>query len=955
MFRLQIIKSNNINTVIAITGPGEVLSAKEEQWYRKDTDSVLKTLRTSGNGISSAEAGKRLLKYGKNRLVGKKRKPLILKFLEQFKSVLILILIGAAILSIVIGEYSDAIVIFIVITLNAIIGFFQEFKAEKAIDALKMMSEPTARVVRGGEVMEIPAENLVPGDIIALEEGYRVPGDAYVIESNSLKVDESILTGESVAVLKKVKSYDKKLTLSGQKNMLFSSTNITGGNGRAVVVRTGMSSEIGKIASMVSASETEMTPLQIRLDKLGKWITLYAVIICVMVFGILWYKVGDWSAYNEPVMTAISLAVAVIPEGLPIVVVVALAIGVQEMAKKHAIIRRIPSVETLGCTTVICTDKTGTLTKNEMTVREIFAAGSYIRVTDECVSGDDSRIPVGKFLRKGKEMSEMDKGELDHILKMSLLCNNSNVDESGNTDCDGVWKPIGDSTENALVSLAKKAGIGIREGRKRYPRSYEFTFDSDLKRMSTVNRIDDEVFLFTKGAPSIVIGLCDRISLNGKIKALTDRERKLLMNANRKMAGKAMRVLAFAERKIEKGDPLAVSGNPGGAENGESAGQDPNRENAEKNLVFLGLVGMIDPPRSETKEAIERCKKAGVRVVMITGDQKPTAVAIGKEIGIIEDESNVLTGPELDEMTEEDLAKKVEYIGGYSMAVPAHKMSIISALKKNGHVVAMTGDGVNDAPALTRADIGISMGITGTDVAKEASDMVLTDDNFGTIVGAIDGGRKIYNNIRRFIRYQLSTNVGAILIIMIASLFYGELPLLPAQILWINILMDGPPALALAMEPTTWDVMDRPPIDPKKGILTKKIVMSVVLLGVFMCIGTLYVFFGAMHRFGEDSIEKARTMAFTIFVMFQLFNVFNCRSDEKSIFSIGLFKNRYILWAVGLCLGLQIAVVYVPFMQDLFHTVALTWQEWIPMVLISSLIIAVDEIYVKVIGNKLDA
>ncbi len=934
---------------MVITVPGELLSAKEVQWYMKDTDSVLKTLQSTGNGLSSTEAGKRLQKYGKNRLVGKKRKSVVLKFLEQFRSVLILILIGAAILSIVIGHNSDAIVIFIVITLNAIIGFFQEYRAEKAIDALKMMSEPTARVVREGEVREIQAENLVPGDIIALEEGYRVPADAYIIESNSLKVDESILTGESVAVLKKVKSYKKKLTLSEQKNMLFSSTNITGGNGRAVVVRTGMKSEIGKIASMVSASETEMTPLQIRLDKLGKWITLYAVIICVIVFGILLWKEGDIREYNEPVMTAISLAVAVIPEGLPIVVVVALAIGVQEMAKKHAIIRRIPSVETLGCTTVICTDKTGTLTKNEMTVREIFAAGNYIQVTDECASGEEGPMPVGRFMQKGREMTELGTEELDHILKMSLLCNNSNVDESEDVKCNGVWKPIGDSTENALLTLSKKAGIAIKDGREKYPRSYEFTFDSDLKRMSTVNSMADAAYLFTKGAPSVVLGLCDRISINGKIKALTDKERKILANANRKMAGKAMRILAFAERKIEKGDPLADS-----VKNGNN-GQDHNREEAEKNLVFLGLVGMIDPPRSETKEAIERCKKAGVRVEMITGDQKPTAVAIGKEIGIIHDESNVLTGPELDEMTEEDLAGKVEYIGGYSMAVPAHKMSVISALKKKGHVVAMTGDGVNDAPALTRADIGISMGITGTDVAKEASDMVLTDDNFGTIVGAIDGGRKIYNNIRRFIRYQLSTNVGAILIIMIASLFYGELPLLPAQILWINILMDGPPALALAMEPTTWDVMDRPPIDPKKGILTKKIVTSVLLLGIFMCIGTLYIFFGAKHLFGDVGIKKAQTMAFTIFVMFQLFNVFNCRSDEKSIFSIGLFKNKYILWAVALCLGLQLGVVYIPFMQNLFHTVALSWKEWIPIVLISSLIIAVDEIYVKMIGNKLDA
>ena len=939
------------------------MGTTDNKWYAQDTEKVLDNLRTSARGLSDTEASIRSGKYGMNLLESKKKPPLVIKFLEQFKSILVLILIGAAVLSVLVGEYTDAIVIFIVITINAMIGFFQEFKAEKAMEALKRMSEPVARVMRNGVVREIPAEKVVPGDVIVLEEGFKVPADAYLIRANNLKVDESVLTGESEAVTKRVAAFDGELTVSEQKNMLFSSTNITMGNGRAVVVRTGMKTEMGKIAAMVQGSSSEMTPLQKRLDKVGKIVTIYAGIVCTIVFFIgmgkgMWAGRSVWGILTEGtlIMSCISLAVAVIPEGLPIVVVVTLAIGVQDMAKRHAIIRRIASVETLGSTTVICTDKTGTLTRNTMTVREIYTPGMTIRVTDEARSGDECGLPVGRFLSKGGVVDLSKAPSYDRMMQVCLLCNNSTVDEeagngNGNGNGDGPWKTLGDSTENALLTCAKKAGVEIRVHRKRYPRMAEFTFDSDLKRMSTINEVDGDFFIFSKGAPAVIIEMCSRISVKGDEKPITDEQKRLMVKANDRMAGAAMRVLGLACRKLGKDEIPGEAGGTGGAFT------TLKREDTEKDLVFLGLVGMIDPPRLESKKAIELCKRAGVRVVMITGDQKPTAVAIGKELGIIEDESNVITGPELEEMTDRELEKKVEHIGVFSMAIPAHKLKVISALKKNGHVVAMTGDGVNDAPALTQADIGISMGITGTDVAKEASDMILTDDNFGTIVSAIDGGRRIYNNIRRFIRYQLSTNVGAILVILIASLFRNELPLLPAQILWVNIIMDGPPALALAMESTTWGVMDRPPIDPKRGIITKKLIMSVVLLGVFMAVGTLYVFFAADHLFtgsGGGGIIKAQTMAFTIFVLFQLFNVFNCRSDEKSIFRIGIFKNKYILWAVLLCLALQIGVIYIPFLQDLFHTVPLTWKDWIPIVLISSLIIWVDEIYVWAIGHKMD-
>ena len=924
------------------------MGIEEDQWYRKGLFLTLKDLETSAEGLSQNEARKRLGQYGPNQLAEVKKKSLIIKFLEQFKSVLIIILIIAAGLSAWIGlnsdegsllvKLSDTIVILVVITINAIVGFFQEFRAEKAMDALKQMANPRARVQRDGTEEEIPAEELVPGDVIIVEEGVKVPADAYLMDANNLRVDESALTGESVSVSKDVVAFIEELPLSKQKNMLFSTTIVTGGNGKAVVVRTGMKTEMGKIATLVQSSETEMTPLQKRLDKLGKQIALYAAVVCfiVLVINIIthWDTVTETTTINQFLLTSISLAVAVIPEGLPVIVIVTLAIGIKEMARKNAIIRNIPSVETLGGTTVICTDKTGTLTRNEMTARELYFDDKFTTVTGE---GYDT---TGKFLTDGKPLGQNNRKTLETILRACVLCNNSVMGEGDSEGKRVGSKPIGDSTENAMLVLGMKGGVDL-DIRKRYERVKEFTFDSALKRMSVVHRIDDEFYLFVKGAPSVITGRCSKISKNGKITSFGGNHKKKIIRMNNKLAGEAMRVLAVAYKKLD------VSAAPSPYQFIFSH----ERDSMEKDLVFLGLVGMIDPPRKATKEAVRLCQRAGVRVVMITGDQKPTAVTIGKELGIIKNSSEVLTGPELDKMSTKELEARVESIRVFAMAVPAHKLSVISALKKKGHVVAMTGDGVNDAPALTTADIGISMGITGTDVAKEASDMILTDDNFGTIERAIEGGRRIYNNIRRFIRYQFSTSVGAILVILIASFFSKDLPLLPAQILWINIIMDGPPALALAMEPAKGNVMGRPPIDPKKGIISKKMLASVILLGIFMCIGTLHIFFGSQAA--GYSIRKAQTMAFTIFVLFQLFNVFNCRSDEESIFKKGFFSNKYILWAVSFSLLLQICVVYVPFMQDLFHTVSLSALDWLAIVIMSSLILAVDEIYVKAIGNRL--
>ena len=930
------------------------MDIKEDQWYRKGLFLTLKDLETSAEGLSQKEAGKRLVEHGPNRLAEVKKRSLIKKFLDQFKSVLIVILIIAAIFSAWIGlnsdegslfvKLSDTIVILIVITINAIVGFLQEFRAEKAMDALKQMANPRARVRRDGKEEEIPADELVPGDVIIVEEGVKVPADAYLMDANNLRVDESALTGESVSVSKDVVAYIEELPLSKQKNMLFSTTIVTGGNGKAVVVRTGMKTEMGKIATLVQSSEIEMTPLQKRLDKLGKQIALYAGLVCflVLIINIItqWESITETATINQLLLISISLAVAVIPEGLPVIVIVTLAIGIKEMARKNAIIRNIPSVETLGGTTVICTDKTGTLTRNEMTARELYFDDRFISVTGE---GYDT---AGKFLADGSPLDAKNSKTLETMLRACVLCNNSVMgegDSSGDNDSSGngdVSKPIGDSTENAMLVLGMKGGIDL-DTRKRYERVKEYTFDSALKRMSVIHRIDNEFHLFVKGAPSVITGRCSKISKNGEITSFDIAGKKQMIRMNNKLAGEAMRVLAVAYKKLD------VSNSPSPYQFIHSL----DRDDMEKDLVFLGLVGMIDPPRGETKKAIRLCKRAGVRVVMITGDQKPTAVTIAKELGIIKKSSEVLTGPELEKMSMKELEDRVEHIGVYAMAVPAHKLSVISALKTKGHVVAMTGDGVNDAPALTKADIGISMGITGTDVAKEASDMILTDDNFGTIERAIESARRIYNNIRRFIRYQLSTSVGAILVILVATLFSKNIPLLPAQILWVNIIMDGPPALALAMEPARGNVMERPPVDPKKGIISKKMLASIILLGVFMCIGTLYIFFGSLAA--GYSVAKAQTMAFTIFVLFQLFNVFNCRSDESSIFKKGFFSNKYVIWAVSLSLVLQICVVYVPFLRDLFHTVPLGGIDWLVVIIMSSLIVAVDEIYVKAIGNRL--
>ncbi|HDM43668.1 MAG TPA: HAD family hydrolase, partial [Candidatus Woesearchaeota archaeon] len=701
------------------------------EYYKKTPKEVLKELGSSKRGLSEAEAKQRLKRYGLNEIKEEERISPLKIFISQFRSFMVGILIIAILISLAIGHILDASVIAAILIINAVLGFVQEYKAEKAIEALKKLVTIEARVVRNGTEKLIDAKYLVPGDIIILEEGMKVPADARLLEEHELETQEAALTGESVPVKKTVMTYHETLPIADQHNMVFSGTVITRGRGKAIVTATGMQTEIGKIARMIQTKEAKLTPLQIKLKKLGEFLGIGALTICGIVFlmGIL-AGINKFTMF----MTAISLAVAAIPEGLPAVVTISLALGVQRMVKKNALIRKLPSVETLGSVTVICTDKTGTLTHNEMTVRKIWMNGK-----EYSVSGRGYK-PIGKFYLSGKVIKPK---EIELILKIGALCNNARLQDE---------KIIGDPTEGALIVSAAKAGLIKEELELKYPRIAEIEFSSERKRMSTVHKIGKKKILYCKGAPEVLLELCNRIYINGRVERLTRQLKRKILAVNERFAKQALRVLGFAY----------------------------NDRLEEKDMVFVGLQGMIDPPRKEAKIAVQRCKEAGIKVIMLTGDYKLTAEAIAKELGI---RGKAVDGKELDRI--EDLANVVEEIAIYARIDPRHKVKILEALKMKGHIVAMTGDGVNDAPALKKADIGIAMGVTGTDVAKEASDMILLDDNFASIVKAVEEGRIIYENIRKFVMYLLSSNLGEICTLFFSLLFGMPLPVVALQILWI--------------------------------------------------------------------------------------------------------------------------------------------------------------------------
>lgn len=882
------------------------------QWHVLRRQDVLERLNSHPDkGLDAREAKKRLDQVGHNRLLSAVKTPPWVMFLNQFKDFMVLVLIAATIVSGFLQEWADAVTIMIIVIVNAVLGFVQEFRAEKSMDALKQLAAPEAKVIRNGVETRLPAEMLVPGDVVLLESGDKVPADLRLLEVFNLQIEESALTGESAPVKKQTAkmSERRRISLGDTCNMAYMGTVVVRGRAKGVVVATGMATEMGHIAGMMQEVAEEQTPLQRRLDQLGRVLVAFCLLICALVVFLGIYR-------GEPVysmfLAGVSLAVAAIPEGLPAIVTIALAIGVQRMIKRNAIIRRLPAVETLGCATVICSDKTGTLTQNKMTVRRIVTADAEVEVSGE---GYD---PKGEFnFIKGKPK------ELNLLLKTAALCNNA-VLTKGDISVGGLlrrltkrmeWGIHGDPTEGALMVMAAKGGVWRQHLEKKETRIAELPFDSERKRMSVIYSDENgKRTVYVKGAPDVLLRLCTRYYDDGKVLPLNNSIRQGILRQNEKMAEDALRVLALAVRELPDTD------------------MEYTEQNVEQNLTFLGLAGMIDPARPEALQAVQTCQRAGIKTVMITGDHQLTARAIGEELGLLRGNSGMLAGVELDEMDDKTLQQRAEHTAVYARVSPKHKLRIVRALKANGHVVAMTGDGVNDAPAVKEADIGIAMGKTGTDVTKEASSMVLADDNFKTIVSAVEEGRAIYDNIRKFIRYLLSCNVGEVLVMFLAVVAGLPLPLLPIQILWMNLVTDGLPAMALGVDPADRDIMNRPPRHPQESIFSHGLGWHILGSGVIIAFGTLSAFCLGL-AWGNE--ELARTMAFNTLVFFQLFYVFVCRSEHHSLLEIGLFTNPHLMLAVGLSAALQLMVVYVPFFQPIFKTVPLTPMHWAVVLTIS--------------------
>ena len=887
----------------------------DKEWHSLSIEEVLRKLRTSEEGLSEEEAQRRLEEFGPNELRKEKGKSPWSIFFDQFKDFLIILLLGATFVSLLIGEVLDAAAIMAIVIISAFLGFLQEYRAERALEALKKMAALEALVIRDGRERRILAKELVPGDIILIHAGDKVPADARLIEEFNLKVDEAPLTGESVPVNKEVMVLPLETALADRKNMLYAGTIVTYGRGKAVVVATGMETEFGKIAQMIQLVEEETTPLERRMAEIGRWLGIGSLAVVAVVSAL-----GIFRGHEllEMFLWGVSLAVAAVPEALPAVVTGALAIGVQRMAKRNAIVRRLPAVETLGCTTFICSDKTGTLTKNEMTVRRIWLSGDIIEVTGVGYEPKGEFIVASRGERVAGSPPHSDEG-LKLLLRTALLCNDAHLEQESEA-----WTIIGDPTEGALVVAAAKAGLDKRELEALYPRVAEVPFTSERKRMTTVHATPDGTkMVCAKGAPEIVLARCNRIWCDGRIVELSEAERNEILRANEEMAADALRVLGVAYKELP----------PDASDFGEDV--------VERDLVFLGLMAMIDPPRDEVRDALRLCEQAGVKVAMVTGDHKLTAVAIAKELGMLKEGNLTLTGPELDRLSDEEFDRIVEDVAVYARVSPEHKMRIVEALKKKGHIVAMTGDGVNDAPALKRADMGVAMGITGTEVTKEASDMVLADDNFATIVAAIEEGRSIYDNIKKYLSYLLSCNVGEILIMFVAGLMGLPLPLVTLQILWVNLTTDGLPAIALGVDPPEPDIMLRPPRDPKESVFTLPVKLLIGTVALLMTAGIIPVFASVLPG---EGLVKAQTMAFTMVTMFEMFNAFNCRSERHSIFEVGPFANRWLVLAVLSSILLQAAVIYIPFLQSIFGTAALSLADWLLITAISSSAFIVVEV-----------
>lgn len=870
-----------------------------KEWYSKSKEEILSELNTNLNsGLTKNEVDLRLEKYGSNDLREEDKKSFFSKIVAQFSDFLILILIGAAIISFAVGESKDAIVIIAIVMVNAFLGIYQEGRAEKALDALKKMSSPNAKVIRDGTTEVAPASSLVPGDIVVLDAGDIIPADLRLVESSNLKIEEASLTGESVPVEKDSNVFfEEEVSLGDRKNMAYMSTAVTYGRGKGVVVGTGHDTEIGNIATMIQSFEDEVTPLQKQLNQLGKVLGITTIIICIAVFGIGLLQNRE---VLEMFMVAISLAVAAIPEGLPAIVTIVLAIGMNRMVKRNAIVKKLLAVETLGSTTVICSDKTGTLTQNEMTVVKVFTDGKIIDVTG------GGYEPVGKFKVEGNTINVEDIGDFQTLLSISALANDANLEKTS----DG-YKIIGDPTEGALITLAGKGNINKQSINKEFPRIEEIPFDSDRKMMTTFHKdyIPNKVVSFTKGAPDIIINRCTRISMDGKILDFDDTLKKEVLKVNSIFSKKALRVLAFAYKEYNN-LPNNIS-----------------TDSNEVDMTFIGLVGMIDPARPEAKDAIAKCKEAGIKTIMITGDYKETAFAIAKELGMAESIDQAMMGEELNKISDEELREVVKNIKVYARVSPEHKVRIVSALKANGEITAMTGDGVNDALALKRADIGVSMGITGTDVAKNTAELILTDDNFASIVSAVEEGRIIYSNIKKFVFFLLSCNIGEIFLVFTSILLNLPVPLLAIQLLWLNLVTDSFPALALGVEKGDPDIMDTPPRNPNEPILTKNMLLGILLQSLAVGVAALLAYRWGLTTYA-DSIDKARTIAFTSLITAELLRAYSSRSQKYTLFKIGFFTNSTLVYGTLFSFILLLGVLYIPFMQPIFHTFALGIKDW---------------------------
>ena len=957
----------------------------QNSWHYLSAEDTIVELDTTRTGLNDGEVMKRRELHGENKLAEPESVPAWLRFLSQYNDPLNYLLIGAAIVALLIhpDQPGDAIFIFLVLTANAYFGFWQEGQAEQAMDSLKKMSVSQCVVVRDGSDVEIPTIELVPGDIVNLYEGLNVPADIRIIESYQCKIDESALTGESDTIEKFVDILQKDTLLADQNNMAFMGTCVASGRAIGVVVSTGMQTQLGKIASDIASSDTPKTPLELKLESLGKFLGFIALVVAILLVSIkMIIAYGDadqnlWEAAVDQFIIAIAIFVAIVPEGLPIILVITLSLGMRNMARHKAIIRRMKAVETLGSTTVICSDKTGTLTKNQMTARQISTTEGNFQITGEGFK------PKGEILFEGKPLGDADFSQHQANLGFRLaaaclsLCHNSQLSK-----VDGIWQAIGDPTDSACAVAGWKINGDVHKFAQRHKRLHEFFFDTKRKRMSVIHEYEGERWVFSKGGAGGYINIVEWKVKGDEIVPIESEDFEKAEMANRDMAGKAMRVLALCARRLDDDEDIY------------------DMEKIESEFIFLGLIGIMDPPRPEVKSAIEICQSAGIKVKMITGDQQFTATAIGKELGITDGGIPAVNGGSISNFTDAEMDEAALNSTIFSRVTPDQKMRIVSSLQDQGEIVAMTGDGVNDAPALSKANIGIAMGIAGTDVAKDAADMVLQDDNFANIVHAVEEGRKIYQNIRNFVRYQVSTNVAAVALIIISTFIFGwNLPLTATQILVINILMDGPPAVALGVEKKHGNVMNRPPRPVDEGMPNKGDIWLIFYLGAVMVTGTLLVFFLAgggletcsglpladdadlpfdkmaceagdesaileWEKYADDRFVHAQTMTLSVFIMFQLFNVMNCRSQEESIFSLGTFSNRAINYAFLCSFALllffvQLADVSIPLTSieigSLLSTKVLSTGDWMIIISVAFSVLVIEEFRKFIVNSKIFA